>query len=128
MKSHVDGASARATASGLAMARFFGASSPSTICAIVTSTSASASETPKVTDAGSPTASMTGSITAASAGSAMNPSTSVDTVMPSCAPDSMKLSRLWTSIARFDFRSPSSACSENRLRRAATNANSTATK
>ncbi len=50
------------------------------------------------------------------------------TVIPSCAPDSMKLRRLWTSIARRDRRSPSSACSRNRLRRAATNANSTATK
>ncbi len=68
-----------------------------------------------------------GSISPAIAGSAMKPSTSVVTVMPSCAPDSMKLSRLCTSSARRDLRSVS-ADSLNFERRAATNANSPATK
>ena len=128
MNSHIDEASDRATGSGLAIARFFGASSPKTICATVARISASVSEIPKVTDSGTPTAINAGSITEAIAGSAMKPTSSVVTVIPSCAPESMKLRRLCTSIARLERRSPSSTCSRSRLRRAATNANSTATK
>ncbi len=128
MNSHADGANARATGSGFAMARFLGASSPNTICAMVTNSNARAIAMPSEADSGMPAASSTGEKTDAIAGSAMKPSASEETVIPSWAPDSMKLSRLWTWIARLDRRSPDSACSTKRLRRAATNANSTATK
>ena len=125
---HIDGARARATGSGFAIAKFFGASSPNTICAMVANINASVIAIPNVADSGRPTATSAGSINEASAGSAMKPNASVVTVIPNCAPDSMKLRRLCMSIARFERRSPSSARSLKRLRRAATNANSTATK
>ena len=111
MKIHVEGARARAIGSGLAIARFFGANSPKTIWPIVASTSAIASEIPNVADSGIPTASSSGSIAPAIAGSATKPSTKVVTVMPSCAPDSMKLSLLCTAMARVAFRSPNADCS-----------------
>ena len=120
MKSSVEPATARATGSGLAIARFFGASSPNTICAIVARTNAMTSETPNDALAPTPTASSTGSIAPAIAGRAMKPRTSDVTVMPSWAPDSMKLNRLWTASARIDFLSPSSAPSANFDRRDAT--------
>ena len=94
MKSSVDPATARATGSGLAIARFFGANSPNTIWAIVASTKAMTIDTPNEAFAPTPNASSTGSIAPAIAGRAMKPSTSEVTVIPSCAPESMKLSRL----------------------------------
>jgi MFS family permease len=69
-----------------------------------------------------------GSIADAMVGSAMNPTTSEVTVMPSCAPDSMKLRRLCTAMARFERRSPSLGLLDEPERRDATNENSTATK
>ncbi len=54
---------------------------------------AKANATPNAAESDSPRAVRPGSIKPAIAGSAMKPRTSVVTVMPSCAPDSMKLSR-----------------------------------
>jgi hypothetical protein len=128
MKSNVVGASRRATGSGSAIARFFGASSPKTIWAKVARTNATVRAMPKRADSGTPAAPSAGSSRSAITGSATNPSTSDVTVMPSCAPDSMKLSRPCTATARLARRSPSSAASTKRDRREATKENSAATK
>ncbi len=105
----VDGARAFASRSGTAMARFFGASSPSTICTTVASTKASTTETPPTAASGRPIPDRAGRSSADTDGSAMKPTTSPVTVMPSCAPDSMNDSRSSTLRARAALRSPASA-------------------
>jgi hypothetical protein len=123
----VDPASARATGSGRAMVRFLNASSPNTICAAVARTNPTAKATPERLGSGRPIIPITGSSARPNVGSAMKPTASEVTVMPSCAPDSMKLSRLCARTARPALRSPVEAASSSRARLAATNENSAAT-
>ena len=110
------------------MARFFGASSPNTICAIGGEDEGEGERDPERSGVGQAERRVSaGSINPAIAGSAMKPRTSVVTVMPSCAPDSMKLSRLMDRHGA--ARLPVVLGGFGELpRRAATKANSPATK
>jgi hypothetical protein len=121
-------ASAIAIGSGFAIARFLGPSSPSTIWTTVEISSPAVSAMLATAASGSRNGRSSGSSAAANTGSAMNPTTSVVTVIPSCAPDRTNESRRWTATARAALRSPSAASSSSRVRRAATNENSAATK
>ena len=121
-------ASASATGSGRAMARFFGASSPMTIWVAVARTNATVSAMPGRALSETPSSPTTGSSAAPIVGWAMKPTTSEVTVMPSCAPDSMNESCERTASARDARLSPRSPASTSRPRRAATKANSPATK
>jgi hypothetical protein len=91
------------------MARFFGASSPSTIWITVDRSNT------RITDTGRLTARETPAVPSRSArpsptkGSATYPTSSTVTVMPSCAPESMNDSRPVTTSARAAAWSPSSA-------------------
>ena len=100
---------ARAVASGCAIARFFGTSSPKTIVTPVARTSAIASATPGTAPSGTPTDSSGPSTSSAIDGSAMKPISRLVTVMPTCATESCVdrvRSALWTPRAP---RSPPSA-------------------
>lgn len=95
--------------SGTAIARFFGAGSPSTVCTTVAPTKASTTDRPVTAASGRPTPDRAGSISADTDGSAMKPTTRPVTVMPSWAPDSMNDNRSSTFSARAARLSPASA-------------------
>ncbi len=124
----VDPARNLATGSGLAMPRFFGASSPKTICTTVATKTPAATETPVIMASGRPASVSHGRTMTAIAGSARKPTSSAVTVMPSWAPESMKDKREVTCSAFSAAASPAAACSRSRERSAATKANSWATK
>ena len=71
------------TSSGLAIARFFGPSSPNTICATVDSTSPAPTATAVVVASDNPSGSSSGVNSALNTGAAMKPTASDVTVMPS---------------------------------------------
>ncbi len=121
------GASAYATRRGRAMASDFGISSPITIDTRVASTSAMPIDTPRVrcSETRSPTS---GSMASATVGSAMNPTISDVTVMPSCAPDRWNDRRRSAALVARAPRLPAAASASTRARPTATSANSTATK
>ncbi|KUM95626.1 hypothetical protein AQI88_16285 [Streptomyces cellostaticus] len=124
----VEPAGALASRSGTAMARFFGAGSPSTICTTVAPTKASSTEMPLTAASGMPSPDRAGLSSAETDGSAKKPTTRPVTVMPSWAPDSMNDRRSRTFRARAAFLSPASACRARASRSAETQANSWATK
>ena len=83
MNSNVERASDLASCSGTAIARFFGASSPSTIRAKVDTRKPRMSDTPPRLLSGTPTSPSAGSNTAANTGSATKPVSSAAKVIPS---------------------------------------------
>ena len=105
----MDRASARATGSGRAIARFFGNSSPNTICTTVANSSASTVPTATPNPAGTPTPPSSSPIPSPISGSAMYPTIKPVTVIPSCAPDNMNEVRVVMSSARRAPASPSAA-------------------
>ena len=127
MKARIGRASRIAERSGCAIAHDFGAISPMTRCTKVTTTSATTNATTSAVTAGRPHAVNTGRSRSCTAGFATAPSPSVHSVMPSCEPaSSSEMSRALRSAAR--AATLVSAASSSRYRRAATRANSTATK
>ena len=76
-------ATVRATAIGREIAQFLGMSSPTTICSTVATNRATAIDTTREAPSGSPDASVSGSSRREMLGSAMKPTTSVVTVIPS---------------------------------------------
>ncbi len=88
VKPHWNACTERAVASGCAIARFFGTSSPKTIVSVVASASAIATATPSTAAAGTPSDSNGESIARAIAGSARKPIVRFVSVIPSCAADS----------------------------------------
>ncbi len=120
---------ASAVSSGLAIAKFLGINSATTISTAVASRSASATDMASVDFSGmNERSSRRGSSARPTVGSAMNPMTSEVNVIPSCAPESWNesvLSALSVLIARL---SPASARSSTLLRSTATRANSAKTK
>lgn len=97
----VDVASAIATGSGRAMARFLGNSSPKIICRKIDKSRASTVPAATLTPVGTPIPPALRRARHPMSGSATNPTTRAVTVIPSCAPDSMKDVRWVTASARF---------------------------
>ena len=124
----MDRASHRATGSGLAIARFFGTSSPKSIWTTVENSSARIVPTPTPTACGTEARPRRSPIARPMSGSATYPTTRVVTVIPSCAPESMNDVRLVTPRTRSATGSPFSAAAPMRERSTAMKANSWATK
>ena len=124
-------ASAIAAPSAWVIAHDLGAISPATMCRKVTSASATANATGARSDSGTPTRPKTGSSRCSIAGSATMPRPSEQSVMPSWAPASMRVSSrpLRTAVRAMarTSRPPRAAVSSRRCRRALTTANSAAT-
>ena len=112
----MDSASARATGSGRAMARFFGNSSPKTICTTVANSSAATVPIATPTPVGTPTPPSSSPSPAPISGSATYPTIRPVTVMPSWAPDSMNEVRPVMARARRALASPAPARTRRRAR------------
>ncbi len=118
---------ARAVASGFAIARFFGTSSPKIIVTPVARTSAIASATPDTAPSGTPALVSGPRTRSAIAGSARKPISRLVSVMPTCADESC-VDRWRSAVCtpRADL-SPASAARSTDERSTVTNANSAAT-
>ena len=90
----LEGTPTIADASGLARAKFFGASSPNTMVSNVASTRPTINAMAFTASSSRPNTSRAGRNTAAKVSSAMKPMTRDVTVMPSWAPESMKFNCL----------------------------------
>ena len=88
VKSRMNPCVARAVSIGLAMARFFGTSSPKIIVSVAPIASPRPMASGCMTSSGMPTASSGGEISSAIAGSARKPMARLVTVMPTWAPES----------------------------------------
>jgi hypothetical protein len=93
------------------MARFFGYSSAKTICTTVATTSVTAAATATV-----PAPPISSPTEPPIIGSANSPTSRPVTVMPSCAPESMKLVRRVTESARVAEASPAADSARRRAR------------
>ncbi len=116
-----------ATASGLEIAQFFGTSSPMTMRTTVEAATPTTVATVDTAPPGSPTASSGPRSSTARDGSASMPMTREVTVMPSCAPESWKVSRLAAFNALSAPRSPACAARSSSPRSMVVSENSAAT-
>ena len=114
--------------SGCEIAHDLGAISPTTMCRNVTTASATASATACEALSGRPSACSGSASTFSNAGSETTPRPSVHMVMPSWAPASISDSSEIPATAARAGRLPARAARSSRGRRAATRANSAATK
>ena len=129
VKSRMKPCVARAVSIGLAMARFFGTSSPKIIVSVGADRQPEADgERDGTTSSGTPIASSGGEISSAIAGSARKPMARLVTVMPTWAPESCVESDRSAASTPMAPESPSAASCSTRDRSTVTNANSAATK